>query len=70
MYENCVLGLYTGSIYCDNILHKAGLGECLPNMTDRVVVEKVHEPNYDKYDRAVLLIRNPFDAIQHRPVNS
>ncbi|KAK3097608.1 hypothetical protein FSP39_011358 [Pinctada imbricata] len=57
-------GLYTGSIYCDDTLQNAGLGECLTNLTDRVLVEKVHEPNYRGYDRVVLLVRNPFDAIR------
>ncbi|KAI0222303.1 WSC domain-containing protein 1 [Lamellibrachia satsuma] len=55
--------VYTGSVYYDAELEKAGfLGE---NVTDsRVVVIKTHrEMELREYDRAILIIRDPYDAI-------
>ncbi|KAK2180604.1 hypothetical protein NP493_436g02019 [Ridgeia piscesae] len=56
-------GIYTGSVYHDTALADAGFyGE---NITDsRVVVIKTHrERELQKYDRAILVIRDPYDAI-------
>ena len=56
-------GIYTGSVYYDAALAEAGFyGE---NVTDsRVVVIKTHrERGLRRYDRAILIIRDPYDAI-------
>ncbi|XP_077966625.1 sialate:O-sulfotransferase 2-like [Styela clava] len=60
-------GIYTGSVYNDADLYEGGmLGQFLPAFSGRIVVVKDHllelkiSPNYKM---AILLIRNPYDAI-------
>ncbi|KAI0236542.1 hypothetical protein LSAT2_012910 [Lamellibrachia satsuma] len=56
-------GIYTGSVYHDVALEKAGfLGESV--IDSRVIVIKTHrDVELLKYDRAILIIRDPYDAI-------
>ncbi|XP_021359548.1 WSC domain-containing protein 1-like, partial [Mizuhopecten yessoensis] len=60
----------TGTVYCDKFLHGHGfLGECVfPNhRTKGCIVYKSHEnkpKDLKQFDRAVILIRNPYDALK------
>ncbi len=59
-------GICTGSIYCDGGLMRSGfVGETVHDGS--VLVAKAHTPDYKKshtkYGSAILLIRNPFDAM-------
>lgn len=63
-------GLCTGSLYCDRDLRRHGFpGEDIHS--DSVLVTKTHQPNaktkgglnFINFTSAVLIIRNPFDAI-------
>ena len=67
-------GIYTGSIYCDTALKKYFPGEYV--VSGNVVAVKTHIPNThhiptplkgslnrELYDKAILLVRNPFDAL-------
>lgn len=69
-----VTGIFTGSIYCDPVLRKMFPGEFVAS--SNVVVVKTHhadttdlpkdvqlEANKEKYDRAIVLVRDPFDAL-------
>ena len=57
-------GLYTGSIYRDPGLLHSGHFPGEEYQDGRVVVVKTHGMlDSSEYQRAVLLIRNPFDAI-------
>ena len=63
MYYVIIAGIYTGSVYNDSSLSKAGFaGE---NVADsRVVVILTHrETELLNYERAILIIRDPYDAI-------
>ncbi|KAL5010372.1 hypothetical protein ScPMuIL_012677 [Solemya velum] len=54
-------GIGAGSVYCSDVAKDHGFPlECY---TKRVIVVKTHEPNGDKYDKAVVVIRNPFLAL-------
>ena len=61
--DNFPAGIYTGSVYYDAALAEAGFYG--GNVTDsRVVVIKTHrERRLHRYDRAILVIRDPYDAI-------
>ena len=67
-------GIYTGSIYCDTTLKAIFPGEYIASAN--VLAVKTHHPDTvqlpddvqeqtgkNKYDKAILLIRNPFDAL-------
>ena len=58
-------GILTGSVFPDPSLKKGGFGEGINNRS--VIVVKTHNigitRNKGKFDRAVLLVRVPFDAI-------
>ena len=58
-------GILTGSVFPDPSLKKSGFGEGINNQS--VIVVKTHNigitRNKGKFDRAVLLVRDPFDAI-------
>ena len=67
-------GVFTGSIYCDSVLKVTFPGESVAS--GNVVVVKTHhadtrelpkdvqlETGKSNYDRAVVLVRNPFDAL-------
>ena len=67
-------GIYTGSIYCDTALKSYFPGEYV--VSGNVVVIKTHIPDTHHiptplqsslkrklYDKAILLVRNPFDAL-------
>lgn len=69
-----VTGVFTGSIYCDPVLRKMFPGEFVAS--GNVVVVKTHhadttdlpkdvqlEANKQKYDRAIVLVRDPYDAL-------
>ncbi len=69
-----VTGIFTGSIYCDPVLRKMFPGEFVAS--SNVVVVKTHhadttdlpkdvqlQENKQKYDRAIVLVRDPFDAL-------
>ena len=59
-----VLGIATGSIYC-GVVKDTFIGECR-RYNNRTIVIKTHllpKRNKVPYDKVVLLIRNPFDAI-------
>lgn len=54
------VGLGTGSVHCANKLRVRGFPfEC---ETERVIVVKTHRPGR-KFDKAIVIIRNPLDAI-------
>lgn len=67
-------GYFSGSIYCDNILKKVFPGESVAS--GNVVVIKTHHADTrtlpkdvqisrgrEKYDKAIVLVRNPYDAL-------
>lgn len=67
-------GYFSGSIYCDNTLKKVFPGECVAS--GNVVVIKTHHADTrtlpkdvqigtgrEKYDKAIVLVRNPYDAL-------
>ena len=55
-------GLMTGSVYCDHDLLNNGFpGEGVTNGS--VIVVKTHECDRNKFKKAVLLIRDPYEAI-------
>ena len=67
-------GVYTGSIYCDQILKGTFSGESVAS--GNVIVVKTHhadtrelpkdvqlETGKTEYDKAIILVRNPFDAL-------
>ncbi len=67
-------GIYTGSIYCDEYLKATFPGEFM--VSRAVVAIKTHradsrelpkdvqlELKKDSYDKAIILVRNPFDAL-------
>lgn len=67
-------GIFSGSIYCDPVLKKIFPGESVAS--GNVVVVKTHhsdtrelpkdvqlEMDKKKYDRAIVLVRDPFDAL-------
>jgi len=67
-------GIFTGSIYCDELLKKTFPGEFI--VSGNVVAVKTHHadtPELPKdvqlflkkntYDKAIVLVRNPFDAL-------
>ena len=69
-----VTGVYTGSIYCDQSLKILFPGESV--VSANVIVVKTHQPDSmnlpkdvqmavgkQEFDRAILLLRNPFDAL-------
>ncbi|KAL4231638.1 WSC domain-containing protein 1 [Mactra antiquata] len=58
-------GIATASIYCDRHLRNGGFPfECYRDFT-KVSVVKTHRTKngIDQYDRAILLLRNPYDAL-------
>ena len=60
-------GIYTGAVYCDSSYIKAGMiGEGV--RTNSVIAVKAHQDpplanKLMKYNKAIYIIRNPFDAI-------
>ena len=60
-----VSGTATGSIYCDG-LRKTFIAECKKD-TSHTIAIKTHksarDDNMKLYDKVILIIRNPFDAI-------
>lgn len=67
-------GVYTGSIYCDNVLKITYPGEYV--ISSNVLVVKTHHADTinlprdiqqalgkKAYDRAIVLVRNPYDAL-------
>ncbi|XP_006817931.2 sialate:O-sulfotransferase 1-like isoform X1 [Saccoglossus kowalevskii] len=62
-----VTGYYTGSFYSDAVLFRAGFrGEKYDWLERNTIVVKTHETDsehVDKFDAAILIIRNPYDAI-------
>lgn len=67
-------GIYTGSIYCDTTLKAVFPGEYI--VSANVLAVKTHHPDTaqlpddvqeqtgkNKYNKAILLVRNPFDAL-------
>lgn len=62
--RNCFLsGIGAGSVYCSGIAIKAGFPyECFKH---RVIVIKTHilYRKRDIYDKAVVVLRNPFDVL-------
>ena len=58
-----ISGIYTGSVYNDTGLRNAGfLGESIRNGSV-LVIKTHHPPNNTLYNRAIVLMRNPLDAI-------
>lgn len=58
----CFVGIYTGSIYVDSVLKRNGFpGEGVINGS--VTFIKTHSKPSNKYEKAVLLVRNPYECI-------
>ena len=54
------IGIYSGSMYRWSLLKDYFPGEGVQN--GRVIAVKIHETGLSKFGRAIILIRNPYDA--------
>lgn len=60
------LGLATGSKYCSRRLIRTFIGECQTDTSKTIALKthgRAHPQSESKYEKAILIIRNPYDAI-------
>jgi hypothetical protein len=62
-FIHSIVGIYTGSVYNSGILIRSGEFPGEKYQDGRVLVIKTHQRNVTKFLRAVVIIRDPFDAI-------
>ena len=56
-------GIHTGTVYSAKNVNMKGIFKGEGVRTGKVIAIKTHEKNYVIFDRAIVLIRNPYDAI-------
>ena len=59
----CLTGIHTGTVYSAINVNMKYIFEGEGVRTGKVIAIKTHEKDYAIFDRAIVLIRNPYDAI-------
>ena len=57
------VGIGTASVYCDKKLRKGGFEFECEKQLDRVLAVKTHSASLEKFERVIMIIRNPYEAM-------